>query len=42
MFFLKFFSIMIKYDFEIRFCFFGVFGYFMFVLVGELGFDDVM
>ena len=40
--FLKSSSIMIKYDFETRSCFSGVFGYSMFVLVGELGSDDGM
>ena len=35
-------SIMIKYDFETRSCFSGVFGYSMFVLMGELGSDDAM
>ncbi len=40
--FLKSSSIMIKYDFETRSCFSGVFGYSMFVLVGELGSDDAM
>jgi len=33
---------MIKYDFETRSCFSGVFAYSVFVLVGELGSDDAM